>query len=87
MVDGKLCSEEFDRSDADCKSKSVSNNPNNYKICYEDIGNPSPNCNPFLCNTKCVATYSASRGSSALCIKVGPASPIQNFVCHCTYNC
>ncbi|KAF3951080.1 hypothetical protein CMV_023235 [Castanea mollissima] len=33
MVDGKLCSEEFDRSKADCQSKSVSNNPCSSKTC------------------------------------------------------
>ena len=47
MVDGKLCSEEFDQSNTDCKSKGVSNSPSSSKTCTADIKDFTGDCDAF----------------------------------------
>ena len=87
MVDGKLCSEEFDRSDTDCESKSVSNNASSSKTCTTNVKDFTGDCDAFWCNTKCVAIYSVIKGSHGVCTETGQVGPLPNYVCRCTYNC
>ena len=93
MADSKLCSEEFDRSNAECQLKSESKNlggqgsfeaspQDTSKTCCMNAGYCSGSVGKIWCDENCKKCYSSLPGVQGDCVNNG-----NNFLCRCIYNC